>query len=53
MEQKKFKKIDLKSGHYHIRMREEDIHKTAFSTHLGHYEYLVMAFGLTNAAATF
>jgi hypothetical protein len=34
-------------------MKPEDIHKTAFSTHLGHYEYLVMPFGLSNVPATF
>ena len=34
-------------------MKEEDVHKTAFSTHLGHYEYRVMPFGLSNAPATF
>jgi len=48
-----FSGLDLASGYWQIRIHDEDVDKTAFRTHLGHYQWRVLSFGLTNSPSTF
>ena len=52
-EAKYFSKIDLRTGYHQLRVREEEVLKMAFMTRYGHFDFLVIPFGLTNSLAAF
>ena len=52
-EAKLFSKIYLRFSYYQVKIKEEGIHKETFGTRYGHYEFMVVPFGITNSPATF